>query len=181
MVSIIHRRMRSGTGSPKFTNAFWGAHTVCGIHGSRTKSTKNPPTFIRRRKVPWRFFVRKIALPHIDLVRSRHLAVSNDRLPDSVSESLLMLDTGICELRPFVKFTEQEVTRRVKSRTSHKKVARFMRLRHKNPYPSDRLGPEERPSDQAQRIASKFAQTTRAGRRFERAAWVIRASTEGAF
>ena len=32
--------MRCGTGSPEFTNAFWGAHTVCGIHGSRTRSTK---------------------------------------------------------------------------------------------------------------------------------------------
>ena len=28
---------------------------------------KNPPTFIRRRKVLWRFFVQEIALPHIDL------------------------------------------------------------------------------------------------------------------
>ena len=31
------------------------------------------------------FLVRKIALPHIDLSWSRHLAVSNDRLPDPVS------------------------------------------------------------------------------------------------
>ena len=54
-------------------------------YGSRTKSTKNPPTFIRRRKVPWRFFVQEIALPHIDPCGSRHLAVSNDRLPDPVS------------------------------------------------------------------------------------------------
>ena len=42
---------------------FW---LLIGLFGSRTKSTKNPPTFIRRRKVPWRFFVREIALPHID-------------------------------------------------------------------------------------------------------------------
>ena len=54
-------------------------------YGSRTKSTKNPPTFIRRRKVPWRFFVQEIALPHIDPFGSRHLAVSNGRLPDPVS------------------------------------------------------------------------------------------------
>jgi hypothetical protein len=51
-------------------------------HSPRAK--KNPPTLIRRRKVPWRFFVREIALPHIDPCGSRHLAVSNDRLPDSV-------------------------------------------------------------------------------------------------
>jgi hypothetical protein len=30
------------------------------------------------------FLVREIALPHIDPCGSRHLAVSNDRLPDSV-------------------------------------------------------------------------------------------------
>ena len=36
-------------------------------------------------EVPWRLFVRQIALPHIDPVGSRHLAVSNGRLPDSVS------------------------------------------------------------------------------------------------
>ena len=54
-------------------------------YGSRIKSTKNPPTFIRRRKVPWRLFVREIALPHIDPFGSRHLAVSNGRLPDPVS------------------------------------------------------------------------------------------------
>jgi hypothetical protein len=34
---------------------------------------------------PWRFLVRKITLPHIDPCGSRHLAVSNGRLPDPVS------------------------------------------------------------------------------------------------
>ena len=54
-------------------------------HGSHTKSTKKSADFIRRRKVPWRFFVQEIALPHIDPLGSRHLAVSNGRLPDPVS------------------------------------------------------------------------------------------------
>jgi hypothetical protein len=36
-------------------------------------------------EIAWRHFVRKIALPHIDLFWSRHLAVSNGRLPDPVS------------------------------------------------------------------------------------------------
>jgi hypothetical protein len=59
------------------------AHTAVIVDAPRAQ--KNPPTFIRRRKVPWRFLVREIALPHIDPCGSRHLAVSNDRLPDSVS------------------------------------------------------------------------------------------------
>jgi hypothetical protein len=58
-------------------------------------STKKSAGLIRRRKVPWRILVRQIALPHIDPCESRHLAVSNDRLPDSVSESLLMLEKPI--------------------------------------------------------------------------------------
>ena len=43
------------------------------------RAQKSPPTFIRRRKVPWRLFVREIALPHIDPFGPRHLAVSNGR------------------------------------------------------------------------------------------------------
>ena len=36
-------------------------------------------------EVPWRLFCSGIALPHIDPCGSRHLTVSNGRLPDSVS------------------------------------------------------------------------------------------------
>jgi hypothetical protein len=81
-----------GTGykpSVEAVGAFVAQFAWCSVAHRRSSLThqehkKNPPTSIRRRKVPWRFLVREIALPHIDPCGSRHLAVSNDRLPDSV-------------------------------------------------------------------------------------------------
>jgi hypothetical protein len=58
---------------------------LMGCFGSRPKSTKKPPTSSGGGKFRGDFLVREIALPHIDPFRSRHLAVSNDRLPDPVS------------------------------------------------------------------------------------------------
>ena len=64
---------------------------------------KKSADFIRRRKVPWRFFVQEIALPHIDPLGSRHLAVSNGRLPDPVSRITPDVSGNLSQLRPFVK------------------------------------------------------------------------------
>jgi hypothetical protein len=96
--------MGRGTRLAGFGNAFLGAHRVSGMCGSRTKSTKNPPTFIRRRTVRGEFFVREFALPHIDLFGSRHLAVSNDRLPDSVYR---IIPDASKQRRRFVKRRKQ--------------------------------------------------------------------------
>ena len=70
---------------------FLGAHGYAG-HGLRIRSTKNPPTFIRRRKVPWRFFVREIALPHIDLLGQGTLPSPTAGCRTRSPESLLMLN-----------------------------------------------------------------------------------------
>ena len=58
---------------------------------SRIKSTKNPPTLIRRRKVPWRFFVQEIALPHIDPLGQGTLPSPTAGCRIRFPESLLML------------------------------------------------------------------------------------------
>ncbi len=54
------------------------------------RAQKNPPTFISRRKVPWRFLFRR-SLLDIDPLGSRHLAVPTAGRRIRFPESLLML------------------------------------------------------------------------------------------
>jgi hypothetical protein len=62
---VSDRWMGGGTGLDRFRGIFTCAHRVCGLRIARQEHKKSAD-FIRRRKIPWRFFVQEIALPHID-------------------------------------------------------------------------------------------------------------------
>jgi hypothetical protein len=98
LVRIARRPDAGSTGK-----GFSGAHWVCRADfAPRAQKIRRPSSGGGLFRGD--FLVREIALPHIDPFGSRHLAVSNDRLPDSVYESLLMLETINNEKRRLVNF-----------------------------------------------------------------------------
>jgi hypothetical protein len=64
-------------------DAVFSSHWVRGLSITHQEHKKSADLH-QAAESPWRFLVREIALSHIDPVGSRHLAVSNDRLPDPV-------------------------------------------------------------------------------------------------
>ena len=79
LVGIARRLDAGSTG-----RGFSGAHWVCRVTDCAPRAQKSADPH-QAADCSVEIFVRKIALPHIDPFGSRHLAVSNDRLPDSVS------------------------------------------------------------------------------------------------